>query len=174
MPTPPPGFVERLHQAIEASGLSQRKIEARAGLNTGHLSNILRRPSTRVTSETTQRLATALGVDFTWLSTGQGESKPTGSPPSSRPEPVASGQVDAVLDEVFDGTHHRPSDALAVRQLMRAGTLLTPSGADVSELVRAWLDAAARVRSAGSRASAEAILADLTVRVIDLERRRAS
>lgn len=166
-----PGFPERLRLAIKASGLSQRKIEAKAGLRTGHLSNLLSRPSERVTSETSRKLAAALGVDFTWLSTGDGEMAPD---PSSSPAPVPSNHLDDTLDAVFDGVRHKPSDAQAVRQMLKTGALLSVPGAPVGELVRAWLDAAARVRLRGERASAESILADLTSRVIELERRRPS
>lgn len=164
-----PGFSERLREAIKASGLSQRKIEAKAGLHTGHVSNLLNRVSEKVTADTTQKLAAALGVDFTWLSTGHGEMH--GAPASSSSPTLGKSRIAALLDEVFDGARHKPSDTDVVRAMLESGIHPGP-GSSLEELVGAWLDAAARVRLRGAVATPEAVVADLTARVIDLERRR--
>lgn len=149
------------------SGLSQRKVEAKAGLHTGHVSNLLNRVSEKVTAETTQKLAAALGVDFTWLSTGDGEmhAAPPSSPIPSKP------RIAALLDEVFDGARHKPSDVEVVRRMLESGIHPGP-GTSLGELAGAWLDAAARVRLQGGTACPESVVADLTARVLDLERRR--
>lgn len=165
--SPKTSFPERLRSALKASGLSQRKVEAKAGLNPGHISNLLSRPSEGVTAETSRKLALALGVGFTWLSTGEGEMTPPPPPVGAPGDPT---WLDTTLDAVFDGARHKPSDAQAVRQLFHP-EMLAP-GTSAADVVKAWLDAAARIRGRGGRPSAEAILADLAGRVVELERHR--
>lgn len=64
-------FAKRLSEAIQASGVTARAVATAAGINAGYLSH-LRRGNREASQPVVMALASALGVDWKWLS-GEGE-----------------------------------------------------------------------------------------------------
>lgn len=161
----------RILEAMAEKGLNQRDVEKAAGLKKGHLSVILERQG-GMRPDTGAKVATALGVSLAWLLTGEGALSDK-APAKPRPKPLGSPMAPLpfaqLIDRVFDGHRHKPSDAAAVTAFFGGG-LTQGSPRDAEALVRALLDAAAYLRAAGAeRITSQALMEALALRVVELE-----
>lgn len=99
MAPPPPGsLADRLRHVLATTGLKAATLSKQAGLAPGHVGLILSGTvKGGVTPETMQRLASAAGVDYGWLATGEGSPEPGAAPV----EPIRAGTgVEPVLASV--------------------------------------------------------------------------
>lgn len=82
------------------------------------------------------------------------------STPSSTIRPGAgvaeATQLEVALSTAFDGSRHRIGDAAAVISAFR-GTPIPVDGEELTRIAREWLDAAARLRTAGQVISAQSL-----------------
>lgn len=70
------GMGKRIQDTLETMKKSQAWLVEAAGVDTGTLSALIRRDSSR--SQFSAQIATALGVDHNWLQTGEGQPRPEG------------------------------------------------------------------------------------------------
>lgn len=161
---------DRITKILTEKGLSQRDVERAAGMKKGHLSVILERGG-GMHKDTAPRVAEALGVSLGWLLTGEGEAPAAVDARRAKPLSAALSPLplDRVIDDVFDGRAHKPSDAAAVRALLVGGFTLT-SPRDAGALIRTLLDAAAKLRLAGvTKITPSTLLEAVALRVVELE-----
>lgn len=160
--------LDRMEQASVASGekWSVRSLETAYGIANGTLGSIIKGERTRVTAETAKKLSRALGLPAADLLAAE--------EPADQSPPVSSGVVvresDAeLLDAAYDGELHAPSDVLVVERMLKERTTLMVPDVDPVQIVRRWLDAAARIRRRGEKASPSRILLELAARIVHLE-----
>lgn len=162
-------FATRLALALEARGWSQNKLETEAGLGRGRINKLLKSKGARTDPEVLDLLARTLGVSPGWLATGRGEMEETAPPAKTLPRPaVLPMPMVAALDEAYDPQRHRVSDAVAVRDLLSSGLLLTTPG-EAKGLARALLDAAAILRERQIEVTKDSVFEAMALRVAELE-----
>lgn len=172
-------LLDSLETEAKAKGQkwSVRALELKHGIANGTLGQIAKGQRTTLNPDTTHKIALALGLSEAELNRAQRTSDDLDDAPDSGPErtpPAASTEIVregylAVLDEAFDGETHKPSDFVAVERLLRSRAAQILPGVDGPQIVRRWLDAAARIRERGENASSSAIIRELTARVVELE-----
>lgn len=159
---------ERLRRALHHAGLNQKQLEDRAGLTRGYLSRVVNGERSRVEAGKLSRIAHACGVDFAWLSTGDGAMLPasvttTATPPppsATRDEPVTEGAVTvqrdtnnpfevALADAFRRGKDFVLGDLDAVRGLLRNGASLLKDEANLVDAATSWLRAVSTLRRDG-------------------------
>ena len=153
---------------------SVRSLEAAHGIANGTLGAIAKGRRKSVDGPTAVKIAKALGLDVEQIHAAQlGEE----SPEQERTPPISSGVVVReehleLLDLAFDPETHIPSDLGAVQTMLRERAALVVPGVDAPQIVRRWLDAAARIRQRGEKADTSKIIAELTARIVELEGER--
>ncbi len=169
----------RLRAAMEHAGLNQKQLEARAKLSQGYTSRVLSGQRVHLDAVRIDRIATACGVDFEWLSTGKGGMRGTsgggaragagagvgagvgagaGSLAMSRDDDAAeepagseeSSPLEDALARAFRQGSYALSDLDAVRGLVRNGAALLRDKEHLVDAARSWLAAAASLRKAGT------------------------
>lgn len=157
---------DRLRRALNHAGLNQKQLEDRAGLTRGYLSRVVNGERSRVEAGKLSRIAHACGVDFAWLSTGEGAMLPTSvtstaaPPPATREEPSPEGGVTvqrdtnnpfevALADAFRRGKDFVLGDLDAVRGLLRNGASLLKDEANLVEAATSWLRAVSTLRRDG-------------------------
>lgn len=156
----------RLGRALAHASFNQKEAEAAAGLSRGYLSRVLRGERTRVEAARLQALAEACGVDFRWLSTGQGamlspSAAPSPPPPSAAPAaPVAprmpeENAFEAALGEAFRAGRFALADLDAVRALLPDAALRLGRETSLVQPALRWLDAARSLRRDGRPVTVE-------------------
>jgi len=155
----------RLGRALAHAGFNQKEAEAAAGLSRGYLSRVLRGERTRVEATRLQALAEACGVDFRWLSTGQGAmlspaDAPSPPPPVAPVVPVAprvpeENAFEAALGEAFRVGRFALADLDAVRALLPDAALRLGRETSLVQPALRWLDAARSLRRDGRPVTVE-------------------
>ncbi len=155
----------RLGRALAHAGFNQKEAEAAAGLSRGYLSRVLRGERTRVEAARLQALAEACGVDFRWLSTGQGAmlspaDAPSPPPPVAPVVPVAprvpeENAFEAALGEAFRAGRFALADLDAVRALLPDAALRLGRETSLVQPALRWLDAARSLRRDGRPVTVE-------------------
>lgn len=158
-------LAERLSRALTHSGFNQREVETKAGLSKGYLSRLVGGERARVDAGRLQKIATATGVDFAWLSTGAGPmlapfgAAPTESAsPETRVERDDDNPFEAALAEAFRAGEYALSDLDAVRALLRHGATLLRHEVNLSDAAGFWLRAAAMLREEGRPVTVETLV----------------
>jgi transcriptional regulator with XRE-family HTH domain len=147
----------RLGRALAHAGFNQKEAEAAAGLSRGYLSRVLRGERTRVEAARLESLAVACGVDFRWLSTGQGamlSSPAAPSPlapvaPTTAPRAPEENAFEAALGEAFRAGRFALADLDAVRALLPDAAQRLGREASLVQPALRWLDAARSLRREG-------------------------
>jgi transcriptional regulator with XRE-family HTH domain len=156
----------RLGRALAHAGFNQKEAEAAAGLSRGYLSRVLRGERTRVEATRLQALAEACGVDFRWLSMGQGAmlspaDAPSRPPPSIAPVVSAAPRVpeenafEAALGEAFRAGRFALADLDVVRALLPDAALRLGRETSLVQPALRWLDAARSLRRDGRPVTVE-------------------
>lgn len=155
----------RLGRALAHAGFNQKEAEAAAGLSRGYLSRVLRGERTRVEAARLESLAVACGVDFRWLSTGQGAmlsspAAPSPLAPVTPTTPVATrapeeNAFEAALGEAFRAGRFALADLDAVRALLPDAAQRLGREASLVQPALRWLDAARSLRREGRPVTVE-------------------
>lgn len=167
----------RLGRALAHAGFNQKEAEAAAGLSRGYLSRVLRGERTRVEAARLQALAEACGVDFRWLSTGQGAMLSPAAAPSLPPPSVApfaprvpeENAFEAALGEAFRAGRFALADLDAVRALMPDAALRLGRETSLVQPALRWLDAARSLRRDGRLVTVETFALALARSTVTLE-----
>lgn len=166
--------VERLERAHKgARKFSLRPLELQHGIPNGTIGRLIKGQSRTVQVPTAKKIAALLGIPWEPLA---GSELPT---PGTEPTPppattvrlvVVDDGAEQLIDEAFDGTRHKPSDAVAVREILARRAALLEDGADAVAIVRDWLDAAARLRERGKERPPEAIFSEVSRQSVERQR----
>lgn len=149
---------------------SVRSLEAQYGIANGTIGAIVKGKRKSVDGPTAVKLAEALGLSLSQVQAAQlGEGiEQEHTPPISSGIVVREDHL-SLLDEAFDPDTHIPSDLAAVQTMLRERAALVVPGVEAPQIVRRWLDAAARIRKRGEKADTSKIIAELTARIVELE-----
>lgn len=162
-------FADRLALALEHRQWSQNRLEAEAGLGKGRVNKLLKSKGARTDPEVLDLLARTLHISSEWLSSGRGSMEESAPPAKALPRPtMVPMPLAAALDDAFDQQRHRVSDAMAVRDLLADGLVLT-SPAETKGLAKALLDAAALLRGRQATVTKDALFEAMALRVAELE-----
>lgn len=178
-------FQERLKEAVERSGLSERAFSEKAGLAPSHVNTMLTLKSPNPTKKTLRKIAAAAGVSVQWLSGDEevpSAPRPTlvsdplvESPP---PPPISDTYAsDDRIDALFEaasvpGVHTRGDERL-VRQVFHRRNNLLREGTTPVDYVRKLLDTAAKCREVGRKVSPDELY-DETFKIVVEELAQAS
>lgn len=156
-------LASRVRVAMEHAGLNQKQVEERAKLSQGYTSRVLSGQRVHIDAVRLDRIATACGVDFEWLSTGKGAMitarAPTPAAPvtttASEPEhAVERAEEPSPLEDALARAFRQGAFALAdldaVRGLVRNGAALLRDKEHLVDAARSWLAAAAALRKGGT------------------------
>lgn len=157
--------------------LIMRRLELQHGISNGTIGQLLKGQRKGVSAATAKRIQKLLGIPWeplVWTGKGSEDALPS-EPSATPPAPtvrriVVNEEVERLVDQAFDGSRHRPSDARAVLEMLEGRAALLDDGADVLEMIGDWLDVAARLRQRDQKATPEAIFSGVTK--LGLERRR--
>jgi len=177
---PPPTLQELITGALDKAEAktkanherwSVRALEATHKIANGTLGAIAKGTRKAVDPTTAKRIAKALDLEVAQIQAAQVDEE---APELERTPPISSGVVvreehTEILDLAFDPATHLPSDLAAVQSMLKERAALVSPGIDAPQIVRRWLDAAARIRARGEKADPSKIIAELTARVVHLE-----
>lgn len=163
--------LDRLEREAGAKGerWSVRSLEMAHGIANGTLGSVVKGERTRVTGETAKKLSRALGLPVSDLLAAEEPGDALDQTPPASSGVVVKESDAELLDAAHDGDIHMPSDVLVVERMLKERTTLMVPGTDPVQIVRRWLDAAARIRKRGEKATPSRILLELAARVVQLE-----
>lgn len=158
-------------------GWTVAALEKRHGLTVGALGKLRSGERRGATHATMKKIAAALGLDVDVLLTAMESSAaqvtspaaPSTTPSEQAPLTIESDdETDALLDRAIVPGRHPFSAGVAVKTLLRERAALIRPEDDALAMVRAWLNAAARIIERGERATPGAIFSEVTRRSVAL------
>jgi transcriptional regulator with XRE-family HTH domain len=191
--------VQTLGERLKATRLEMKlgtnELTRRAGISNGVVTRLEKNQGKRPGHDILARLAGALGVRVDWLVRGEepklapggpvdfseagavGSSAPTGkgaaSPPQSSPVAtlyVVEPEHEEILEAAYKKGDFSLLSSVAARHMLRKGGFLVKPNADPVQMVSTWMAAATRLQRRGELVTPDAILAELSARIVELER----